>query len=139
MSEQTNLSVDRNRLADDLESLPQDILLWNRAASEDATASSVAENHLKLVEAKLSIDIRQNPVNYGITKTTEDTIKATILIQPDYIEAQAAVVAAKSKLSETRAVCDALDAKRSSLKYLTELSISGFLGSTPIQPKGVKI
>jgi hypothetical protein len=139
MSEQTNLSVDRNRLADDLESLPQDILLWNRAASEDATASLVAENHLKLVEAKLSSDIRQNPVNYGITKTTEDTIKATILIQPDYIEAQAAVVAAKSKLSETRAVCDALDAKRSSLKYLTELSISGFLGSTPIQPKGVKI
>jgi hypothetical protein len=139
MSEQTNLSVDRNRLADDSESLPQDILLWNRAASEDATASLVAENHLKLVEAKLSIDIRQNPVNYGITKTTEDTIKATILIQPDYIEAQAAVVAAKSKLSETRAVCDALDAKRSSLKYLTELSISGFLGSTPIQPKGVKI
>ena len=138
MSEQTNLSVDRNRLADDLESVPQDILLWNRAASEDATASLVAENHLKLVEAKLSIDIRQNPVNYGITKTTEDTIKATILIQPDYIEAQAAVVAAKSKLSETRAVCDALDAKRSSLKYLTELSISGFLGSTPIQPKGVK-
>jgi hypothetical protein len=138
MSEQTNLSVDRNRLADDLESLPQDILLWTRAASEDATASLVAENHLKLVEAKLSSDIRQNPVNYGITKTTEDTIKATILIQPDYIEAQAAVVAAKSKLSETRAVCDALDAKRSSLKYLTELSISGFLGSTPIQPKGVK-
>jgi hypothetical protein len=139
MSEQTNLSVDRNRLADDLEALPQDVLLWRRAEGEDATASLVAENHLKLVEAKLSSDIRQNPVNYGITKTTEDTIKATILIQPDYIEAQAAVVAAKSKLSETRAVCDALDAKRSSLKYLTELSISGFLGSTPIQPKGVKI
>jgi hypothetical protein len=139
MSEQTNLSVDRNRLAEDLESLPQDILLWRRAEGEDATASLVAENHLKLVEARLSSDIRQNPVNYGITKTTEDTIKATILIQPDYIEAQAAVVAAKSKLSETRAVCDALDAKRSSLKYLTELSISGFLGSTPIQPKGVKI
>jgi hypothetical protein len=139
MSENTNLSVDRNRLADDLESLPQDVLLWRRAEGEDATASLVAENHLKLVEAKLSSDIRQNPVNYGITKTTEDTIKATILIQPDYIEAQAAVVAAKSKLSETRAVCDALDAKRSSLKYLTELSISGFLGSTPIQPKGVKI
>jgi len=138
MSENTNLSVDRNRLADDLESLPQDVLLWRRAEGEDATASLVAENHLKLVEAKLSSDIRQNPVNYGITKTTEDTIKATILIQPDYIEAQAAVVAAKSKLSETRAVCDALDAKRSSLKYLTELSISGFLGSTPIQPKGVK-
>jgi hypothetical protein len=138
MSEQTNLSVDRNRLADDLESVPQDILVWNRAASEDATAALVAENHLKLVEAKLSIDIRQNPVIYGITKTTEDTIKALILTQPHYIEAQAAVVAAKSKLSETRAVCDALDAKRSSLKYLTELSISGFLGSTPIQPKGIK-
>jgi hypothetical protein len=138
MSEQTNLSVDRNRLAEDLESLPQDILLWRRAEGEDATASLVAENHLKFVEATLSSDIRQNPVDYGITKTTEDTIKSTILIQPNYTEAQAAVVAAKSKLSETRAVCDALDAKRSSLKYLTELSISGFLGSTPIQPKGVK-
>jgi hypothetical protein len=138
MSDQTNLSVDRNRLSEDLETLPQDILVWNRAATEDATAALVAENHLKLVEAKLSIDIRQNPVNYGVTKTTEDTIKALILIQPSYIEAQQAVVAAKAKLSESRAVCDALDAKRSSLKYLTELSIAGFLGSTNIQPKGVK-
>jgi hypothetical protein len=138
MSDQTNLSVDRNRLGEDLETLPQDILVWNRAASEDATAALVAENYLKLVEANLSIDIRQNPVNYGITKSTEDTIKSKILIQPNYIEAQAAVVAAKAKLSESRAVCDALDAKRSSLKYLTELSIAGFLGSTNIQPKGVK-
>jgi hypothetical protein len=138
MSGQTNLSVDRNRLSEDLETLPQDILVWNRAASEDATAALVAENYLKLVEAKLSIDIRQNPVNYGVTKTTEDTIKALILIQPSYTEAQQAVVAAKAKLSESRAVCDALDAKRSSLKYLTELSIAGFLGSTNIQPKGVK-
>jgi hypothetical protein len=138
MSDQTNLAVDRNRLSEDLETLPQDILVWNRAATEDATAALVAENYLKLVEAKLSIDIRQNPVNYGVTKTTEDTIKALILIQPSYTEAQQAVVAAKAKLSESRAVCDALDAKRSSLKYLTELSIAGFLGSTNIQPKGVK-
>jgi hypothetical protein len=138
MSETTNLSVDRNRLADDLETLPQDILLWSRAATEDATALQVAENHLKLVEAKLSIDIRQNPINYGFPKTTEETVKALILTQPSYIEAQEAVVQAKNKLSESRAICDSLDAKRSSLKYLTELTTTGFLGSTTIQPKGVK-
>lgn len=138
MSDQTDLSVDRNRLDSDLEKLPTDVLLWSRVATEDATALQVAENNLKLVEAKLSIDIRQNPINYGFAKTTEDTIKAIILTQPDYVAAQTAVVNAKTKLAESRAVCDSLDVKRSSLKYLAELTIAGFLGSTTIQPKGVK-
>lgn len=138
MSHEVNLGVDRNRLDTELEQIPNDILVWSRKAIADLEASQRAENALKYEEARLSIDIRQNPINYGMAKVTEDTVKALIQVQQSYIDAQNAAIAAKSQLAESRAVVDALEVKRSTLKYLAELTVSGFLGSTAVQPRGVK-
>jgi hypothetical protein len=138
MSNAVNLGVDRNNLDTELEQIPNEILVWSRKAIADLETSQRAENALKLVEARLSIDIRQNPVNYGMAKVTEDTVKALITVQQDFIDAQNAVISAKSELSESRAVVDALEVKRSTLKYLAELTIAGYLGSTTVQPRGLK-
>lgn len=138
MSHEVNLGVDRNRLDAELEQIPNDILVWSRQAIADLETSQRAENALKYEEARLSIDIRTNPVNYGMAKVTEDTVKALIQVQQSYIDAQNAAIAAKSQLAESRAVVDALEVKRSTLKYLAELTVAGFLGSTAVQPRGVK-
>jgi hypothetical protein len=100
-----------------------------------------AENNLKLVEARLSIAIRQNPLNYGFAKVTEDLVKAIILTEPEYVEALDRVAEARAELTATRGVVDALEIKRSSLKYLAELTVAGYLGSmsvNPRNPSGVK-
>lgn len=138
MSHEVNLGVDRNRLDAELEQIPNDILVWSRQAIADLETSQRAENALKYEEARLSIDIRTNPINYGMAKVTEDTVKALIQVQQSYIDAQNAAIAAKSQLAESRAVVDALEVKRSTLKYLAELTVAGFLGSTAVQPRGVK-
>lgn len=138
MSHEVDLSVNRHKLDTDLENIPNEILVWTRQAITDLETSQRAENALKHEEARLSIDIRTNPINYGMPKVTEDTVKALIQVQQSYIDAQNACLAAKSQLLASRAVVDALEVKRSSLKYLAELSIAGYLGSTNVQPRGVK-
>ena len=138
MSHEVDLSVNRHKLDTDLEKIPNEILVWTRQAIADLVTSQRAENALKLVEAHLNIDIRTNPIDYGMAKVTEDTVKALIQVQQKYIDAQDAFLAAKSELLASRAVVDALEVKRSSLKYLAELSIAGYLGSTTVQPRGVK-
>lgn len=134
---EVNLSVDRHNLDKELETIPNEILAWSRQAISDLEASQRAENALKLIEAQLSIAIRQNPLDFGMAKVTEETVKALVAVQQVYIDAQNAVVSAKSQLAASRAVVDALEVKRSSLKYLAELTVSGYLGSTTVQPRGV--
>lgn len=134
---EVNLSVDRHNLDKELENIPNEILAWSRQAISDLEASQRAENALKLIEAQLSIAIRQNPLDFGMAKVTEETVKALVAVQQVYIDAQNAVVSAKSQLAASRAVVDALEVKRSSLKYLAELTVSGYLGSTTVQPRGV--
>lgn len=134
---EVNLSVDRHNLDKELENIPNEILAWSRQAISDLEASQRAENALKLIEAQLSIAIRQSPLDYGMAKVTEETVKALVAVQQVYIDAQNAVVLAKSQLAASRAVVDALEVKRSSLKYLAELTVSGYLGSTTVQPRGV--
>lgn len=138
MSQDVNLGVDRNNLDTELENIPNEILVWSRKAISDLETSQRAENALKLVEAQLSIRIRQNPIDFGMAKVTEDTVKALITTQQEYIDAQNAVIAAKSELAASKAVVDALEVKRSTLKYLAELTIAGYLGSTTVQPRGIK-
>lgn len=133
-----DLSIDKSKLDQQLEQIPTDILVWSRRASEDIEAVQRAEAALKLTEARLSIDIRQNPVNYGFAKTTEELVKALILTQQVYIDATNAVIDAKKESAASRAVVDALEMKRSSLKYLAELTVAGYLGSMTVQPKGVR-
>ena len=134
---EVNLGVDRHNLDKELETIPNEILAWSRQAISDLEASQRAENALKLIEAQLSIAIRQNPLDFGMAKVTEETVKALVAVQQVYIDAQNAVVSAKSQLAASRAVVDALEVKRSSLKYLAELTVSGYLGSTTVQPRGV--
>jgi hypothetical protein len=136
-----DITVDRHKLDEQLEAIPGDVLSWSRQAAMQVEALQRAENNLKLVEARLSIAIRQNPLNYGFAKVTEDLVKAIILTEPEYVEALDHVAEARAELTATRGVVDALEIKRSSLKYLAELTVAGYLGSmsvNPRNPSGVK-
>lgn len=130
-----DITVDRHKLDQQLEAIPGDVLVWSRQASTQVEEVQRAENNLKLVEAKLSIQIRQNPVDFGFPKVTEELVKSLIVTQPEYIHALDLLTKAKTELTATRAVVDALEIKRSSLKYLAELTVSGYLGSTSVNPR----
>lgn len=135
-----DLSVNRNTLEVDLGSIPNDIKLWADSVVEAQLDLMLAEQTLELTQAKLSLAIRGNPTEYGIAKITEDLVKAVVIVQPGYQAALTDYNTKKNAVNAAKAVLDAQEVRRSSLKHLTELTISGFLGSTTVNPMpaGVK-
>lgn len=145
MSETDAPELDLTIAPQDLEELlrriPNEILVWTREQAARLIELQHAKNHLKVVEAKANIDIRNNPLAYGQQKVTEDAVKNIVTIQPTVIEAQSKVVELEGRLASARAIVESLETKRSSLKYLAELTVAGYLGSTNVsvkQPKGVR-
>lgn len=133
-----NLTVNQGKLSDDLESIPNEILVWSRESADRLANQQKAEASLRLVEAELSLKIRQNPVNYGHQKVTENLVDSLVVIQPEYQQAEQALIAAKHEANTSRGIVDALEVKRSSLKYLAELTVAGYLGSMTVAPRGIR-
>lgn len=133
-----NLTVDHKTLDSDLQTIPNEVLVWSREAADRLAAVQRAEANLKRIEAEVSLKIRQNPTDYGYPKTTEDLIKSLVTIQPEVVAATEEVITTKHEANVARGIVDALEVKRSSLKYLAELTVAGFLCSQPVAPKGIK-
>ena len=137
MTAQLTLRVDRNQIDVELESLPEDIKNWGEALSEAIADADRADQEMKLCYAKTNLDIRANPTKYGNFKITEDVVTQLTLIQPEYQEKVTAHNEARQRVSGTKAILEALDAKRASCKQLTELILVGYVAMRG--PKSTKV
>jgi hypothetical protein len=117
--------------------LPNDIMVWNTAYADAVKDLQVLENQRVVLKATTDRKIRVNPQDYGFAKLTEDGIKAAVCIQPEIIDLEAKIVEAEHDCHTIKAIVSALDVKRSALKSLTELTLSGYIGSAAI-PAGMK-
>lgn len=126
--ETPDLLIDRNRLPEDLEKTPDEIKIWCLQLADAQKAMLKAEIKKDLVLAQTSIKIRQTPLDFGLAKVTEDAIKMRAEIEPAYQAALEDYVERKAEYTAIQAVVNGLDAKRASLKYLTELVTVGFIG-----------
>jgi hypothetical protein len=122
---QLDLKVTRENLPEQLESLASDISYWETSLAEAQNKLYLAELEHDVLVANTNIDIRTNPLAYGNLKVTDAAAGAITQTQPAVVEAAKAVIAAKLEVANTRAVVNALDAKRSACKYLSELLVSG--------------
>lgn len=127
-----SLKITKENLPERLEQIPEDIKNWSSDLGKALVAKMQAEIEEERIEASMSIKIRQNPVDFGMAKATEDGIKARLLLCPEVIAAKAATVEATANYVAIRAVVDGLDAQRSSLKYLSELVSAGFISMSPV-------
>lgn len=132
-----DLTVNVNTLKTSWESLPEDIKVWSLSLADAMKEQHDADNALKLIAAKLEIAIRTNPTDYGGLKQTESVVAAQVLIQPQYTAAVEALAQAKHSVNVTKAIVEALEAKRSALKYMTEMQIAGFVNSMGV-PSGIR-
>lgn len=126
-----DLEVSVGNLPEALASLAVDIAEWSSALAGDLNKQHKAEQAFNLVKAKMEITIRNDPLSYGFPKMTEGLVTTLVASQPEVVAAENALIDAKCAVNGTRAIVDALDAKRSACKYLTELVIRGFTNSTP--------
>lgn len=136
-----DLTIAPQDLEELLRRIPNEILVWTREATARLIELQHAKNALKVAEARVSINCRNNPLDYGVQKVTDESAKSIVAVQPTVIEAQSKVVELEGRLASARAIVESLETKRSSLKYLAELTVAGYLGSTNVsvkQPKGVR-
>lgn len=99
----------------------------------------VANEELERKAAEIELQVRRYPDRYGLDKTTESTIKATVLVDDTYKVAQDAVHAARKKLNQKNhevglleAALKALDHKRDGLESAVKLFGMGYFAN----PKG---
>lgn len=125
-----NLEVSTKNLDTAWQGLPEEVKVWGCALADAVKEQQEAETQLKLISAKKEIAIRKNPSDFGFAKVTEDLVTALVLDAKEVQDAMARVATAKNNVNVTKAIVEALDVKRSSLKYLSELMLIGYLGST---------
>ena len=133
-----DVSIDETAL--DVEWLQQSNLMYRYAKHQAETKKAMdeAKERLDFIRAKLEMDIRANPENYGLSKVTESAIASTILLQPEYQEASKKYIKAKYENDVAVAAVRAIDQKKTALENLVKLlSVSYFAG--PSAPRDLPL
>lgn len=133
-----DVSIDETAL--DVEWLQQADLMYKYARYQAGTKKVMdeAKERLDFIKAKLEMDIRANPENYGLSKVTESAIASTILLQPEYQEASKKYIEAKYENDVAVAAVRAIDQKKTALENLVKLlSVSYFAG--PSAPRDLSL
>ena len=133
-----DVSIDETAL--DVEWLQQSHLMYKYAKYQADTKKVMdeAKEMLEFIRAKLEMDIRANPENYGLSKVTESAIASSILLQPEYQESSKKYIEAKYENDVAAAAVRAIDQKKTSLENLVKLlSVSYFAG--PSAPRDLSL
>ena len=133
-----DVSIDETAL--DVEWLQQANLMYKyaRYQAETKKAMDEAKERLDFIKAKLEMDIRANPENYGLSKVTESAVASTILLQPEYQEASKKYIEARYENDVAAAAVKAIDQKKTALANLVKLlSVSYFAG--PSAPRDLSL
>lgn len=112
--------------------------LYRRYAAELADAIRDLEeskNDLELAKAQIGMDVRTNPEKYGLTKTTETSITAAILMCSDYQTVQEALIEARHAVEILKGMEEACRQRKTALENAVKLFLSEYY-SDPKAPEG---
>ena len=85
-----------------------------------------AKDKMELLRAQLDLEIRNNPKKFGLEKITEGAIQATILQNPNYIEAQTLYNTAVLNLRILKVAVESLNQKKVALENLVKLYLGEY-------------
>lgn len=113
--------INKNILDD--EWLRQPKLYFNWALQlEDARADfEEVKAEFDVTKAEVDLAIRTNPDNYDLPKVTDKAILASMIVQPEYKDAQREVFKAKHRVGILQAAVTALDHRKKALEKLVDL------------------
>ena len=126
-----------DRLAINLQNLHLDVaehaVFYAEIASEGAELKAVAARwkiNLDIARAEASAEIRANPAQFGLEKTTEAAIQAALTTHADVLKAQDAYLDAQSEYDEVSAIVTAFEHRRSMLNNEVQLHGADYWGTT---------
>lgn len=91
------------------------------AAVEARAAVDLAKAQLDAVEARLSLECRSNPSEFGLEKATESAVSQAVTCHSEYVEARDAMYDAKNKSAAADAMTSTIEMKKRMIEVLTTL------------------
>ncbi len=121
-----DIKIDPNAL--DAEWLEQADLMrkYAKHAADTRKAADDAKEALDVGKARIEMDIRTSPQQYGLEKVTEGAIQSTILLQEEYQTLVKEYNDAKYENEVAVAVVRAIDQKKTALENLVKLLAASY-------------
>lgn len=95
-----------------------------------------AKQNYKLKQAQCELNVRQNPEMFGLGKVTEASVQATVITDPEVVEAESLYLEAVRQFELVRAGRDSFADRREQLSNLVALYRGSYFASpTEIQTK----
>lgn len=113
--------------------------LFHRYAVKLADAKNryaEAKAEFELQEAELSRAVRATPERYGLQKTTEALIEATVKVQQEYQSALRAMNKARHDVDVVQAAVDALHHKKAALENAVSLWAKNYFATPTLRDDG---
>lgn len=88
-----------------------------------------AKSNLDITKADLEQQIRSDPDEFGLEKVTESAVNATMLTQPEYKSAMAALIDARHRRDILGAAVSALEHRKKALEKLVDLHLAGYFAA----------
>lgn len=116
-----DLKIDESAL--DIEWLEQPELMFTYAkeAAEKMKLRDLAKEKVDFTYAVIEKDVRENPKNYDLEKTTEGAIRSAVLTSDDYTESVEEYHSAKYEYELAKGAVTAIDSRKIALENLVKL------------------
>jgi len=129
MDFEKDINIDEQALDVEWLEQPRITLQYAKWVADLEERKDRAKELVEVMKAELDKDIRSNPDKYGLAKITEGAVQNTIILQPEYREAQEAYIEAKHESDIAKAAMRAVDTKKMALENLVKLfGLSYFAG-----------
>ncbi len=134
------ITIDKHRLDEEWERQPTLVRRWYEKLADARLAWADAKAALDVVKAETAHRIREDPDQFGLSKTTVDAIKDAITTHPKVINAVNKLNLLAHKVDMIEAVCKALEHKKKGLESEVTLFLNNYFAE-PRQPKdpGTKV
>ena len=138
MSYESDIRIDPDAL--DVENLDQPLLVfkYNAALSEAKDEMDSAKENLDITRAEVGLEVRDNPEEFNLEKSTEGAIKAAVEMDERVQKARDRVAKARHDVGVLSAVTTALEHRKRSLDNLVRLHAQEYFSGPTGGPRSLK-
>lgn len=113
--------IDKNLLDDEWLGQPKLYFKWAVELEDAREDLDRVKADFDVVKSEVELAIRTNPDDYDLLKVTDKAIAASLILQPEYKDAQQEMFEAKHRVGVLQAAVSALDHRKKALEKLVDL------------------
>lgn len=136
---EADISIDPDELAGELLDQSCRYFRYSELYAQAVMDRDRAKENLAQVQAQLDSEVRSKPEDFGIQKITEAAIKAAILLDDRYSEANEKMLQANLVSLTLQGAVTAFDHRKRMLEKITDLKISGLYSDPTIRKEVNKL